>query len=443
MPAAVGLAVLTLVLAIGLLLPWIASATADERQTSATIPDRLPDYSYLTGPVSGPAPGRAIAIYQHGFMVEFLDFPQAVMVGADRDVTRRMTLAERRGGAEAQGDAGPMALSPDGTTVAVGVYNPDEPTLALLDLTSGRTRTYAVESGRSAVPIAWSPDSTRVAYLTTTGPANPHNLRVHVVGGLGMLDVGTGKSHRYPGDEDVWSVAFSPDGTELAVQRLGSLQVVGPDGETLRTLDSLPGHRLDGPNAWSPDGALLATTSRYPNCYDPDHPFDYAAEYACLQEADYTFFVDATGRGRDVPAALSYAASGGYGILGWTGDREVVVLDDATARHNPEDDDELYRVTALDLHTGRTRGISTVNGDGNFGIGHFQLAAGLVPDAQVREAGGFDRGRWPAPLLGGAALLAGGVAFLLARVVMRHRPRRDRRPELVGQAGLEPATDGL
>ena len=35
--------------------------------SAVTVPDRLADYSYLTGDVSDAPPGRAVALYQHGF----------------------------------------------------------------------------------------------------------------------------------------------------------------------------------------------------------------------------------------------------------------------------------------------------------------------------------------------------------------------------------------
>src|SRR5688572_30027625 len=85
-----------------------------EPDAPASLPDRIAGYSYLTADVSSDPPGRAIAVYQHGFGVEFFDFPQALVLGADRDVYRRVDLAERRGGSARQGgDPAPMLLSPD------------------------------------------------------------------------------------------------------------------------------------------------------------------------------------------------------------------------------------------------------------------------------------------------------------------------------------------
>ncbi|OMQ14182.1 hypothetical protein A7K94_0218420, partial [Modestobacter sp. VKM Ac-2676] len=125
---------------------------------AAGIPDRMAGYSYLTGDVSSSPPGRAVALFQHGFGVEFMDFPQAVTVGAEDDVYRRVDLAEDRAGAESQGDPAPMLLSPDGTRVVVGDHDSDRPDLAALDLGTGEVARYPLPQGRSAVPVAWSPD---------------------------------------------------------------------------------------------------------------------------------------------------------------------------------------------------------------------------------------------------------------------------------------------
>ncbi|WP_107774289.1 hypothetical protein [Nocardioides sediminis] len=75
----------------------------------------LAGYSHLTGNVSDSPPGPAVALYQHGFGVELLDFPQAVVLSASGDTYRRVDAAEGRAGPETQGDPAPMLLSPDGT----------------------------------------------------------------------------------------------------------------------------------------------------------------------------------------------------------------------------------------------------------------------------------------------------------------------------------------
>ncbi|MGZ5404068.1 MAG: hypothetical protein ACXWDL_05420, partial [Nocardioides sp.] len=94
-----------------LLLPLAVDVSAREAAVAVTLPDRLAGYSYLTGDVSEAPPGRVMALYQHGFGVEFMDFPQAVVLAADVDLYRRLDAAEDRSGPESQGDPGPMLLS--------------------------------------------------------------------------------------------------------------------------------------------------------------------------------------------------------------------------------------------------------------------------------------------------------------------------------------------
>jgi hypothetical protein len=67
----------------------------------------------------------------------------------------------------------------------------------------------------------------------------------------------------------------------------------------------------------------------------------------------------------------------------------------------------------------RLSAIST--SEGRYGVGQFQLAAGLLPDLEVREAGDVDRGRWPLWLRLGVALAAGAAAAALVRRRLRSR----------------------
>ena len=104
---------------------------------AAAVPRQLAAYSHLTGNVSTSPPGAAVALFQHGWGVELLDFPQAVVLGAGGDVYRRVDVAEDRAGAETQGDPAPMLLSPDGTQVAVGDHDTQDPDVVVVDLLTG------------------------------------------------------------------------------------------------------------------------------------------------------------------------------------------------------------------------------------------------------------------------------------------------------------------
>jgi dipeptidyl aminopeptidase/acylaminoacyl peptidase len=377
------------------LLPGGPGSPAQPDRGAPTIPDRVAEYSHLTGSVSSSPPGRGIALFQFGFGVEFLDFPQAVVVGADGDVYRRVDLAEDAAGRLSQGDPGPMLLSPDGSRVAVGNYDTDRPALALVDLATGRVDRHAVPAGRAVLPLAWSPDGRRLAYLGTPEPWNPHN-DAPIAGDAGVLELETGRAEALPGGSEVHTVAFAPDGNELAVQHAdGRLEVLSLDGVGGRDLPLAAGHRLAGPAAWSPDGDLLAIR----------------------RSGGSVAFVDATGRSEDTPDPLAPAVVSPGHVLGWTApDRVAVLVADPVGDSGPDQ----HRVIDVPLDGGDPRRLSAVStSGGRYGVGQFQLAAGLLPDLQVREAGDVDRGRWPLLLRLAAALGAGAVAAGVAGLVRR------------------------
>lgn len=436
-PVGIGATVLLLALPVALLpVGSPTSATADHGP--AGIPARLADYSYFTGDVSASPAGRAVAIFQHGFGVEFLDFPQAVMVGADGESYRRLGVAEDRAGWETQGDPAPMLLSPDGAFVAVGDWDAQEPDLALLDLHTGKVQVYQVPGGHSAVPLAWSLDSNLVSYLSTAEPTNPYSGTA-IRGDIGVLEPATGEARILPGAADVRAAAFSPDGTELAIHRIGpdngssgpeegipqigggAVEVVGLDGAVHQRLDLPPGQYLDGPNAWSPDGTLLATGKQLRGCQQLTGGWDEDQWLRCLEQTDVIFFMDTSGRGAPVPLPLKAGVVGGHGVLGWTGPGEVLVLDDVEGPDDTEVDSELYWLTALPLNGSEPRRLSAVPGGGNYGVGNFQLAAALLPDLQVQEPGQADRGRWPTMGRVAGAVALGGAALLAASFMLRHR----------------------
>ncbi len=412
---------------------------------SASLPSRFADYSYLTGDVRTSPPGRAIALYQHGWGVEFLDFPQAVLAGADGDVSRRVGLAEQRAGSETQGDPAPMLLSPDGTTIAVGDYVADDPDVAVLDLATGRARTLEVPGGRSTIPLAWSPDSALLAYLSTAQPVDPYSGTA-VSGTVGLLDRATGTATLLPGAPDARAVAFSPDGTQLAVHRItpddgslsgldgtprlggGVVEITALDGVVDRSLPLASGAHLVGPSAWSPDGALLAVGVRSTSCSELDGSrsegeWDQLAWDRCWAEQDALAFIDASGDGAPTPSPLSAGQVGYQGLLGWWGSEEVLVLDDVPEPGTPEEDSELYWLTAVPVDGGEARRLSAVAGGGNYGIGSFHLATALLPDIEVRTSGGVDRGPGPLWARVGAAIAAAWVTLLVARAIDRKSRR--------------------
>ncbi|MEX5720117.1 TolB family protein [Geodermatophilus maliterrae] len=414
------------------LLPALAVALAPTGSAAGrpgagapTVPDRVGEYSHLTAPVSSSPPGRAVALFQHGFGVEFLDVPQAVVVGADDDVVRRVDLAEDRAGGETQGDPAPMLLSPDGTRIAVGDHDTPGPDLAVLDLTDGSVDVLPVSDGRGVLPLAWSPDGRRLAYLSTPGPTNPYG-GVPIAGAVGLLDLGTGRATELPGASSVSTAAFAPDGSELAVQHSAAagdaLEVLSLDGAAPRTVALPAGHQLDGAAAWSPDGRLLAVAAA--DCPGMGGEGWRGCATPGGASGDGIAFVDATGAGGPTPAPLDRRVAGPGRVLGWSAaDRVAVLVPDAVG--DDVYDPDQHWVTEVPLDGSAPRRISAVpTSDGRYGVGRFQLATGLLDDLEVREAGAVDRGRWPLWLRLGAAAALGATAAGGAAVVLRRSRRR-------------------
>ena len=357
--------------------------------TAVALPDRLAAYSHLTGDVSNSPPGRALALYQHGFGVELGDFPQAVVLAADDDVYRRLDAAEDRSGPESQGDPGPMRLSPDGRWVALGDHDMPEASLDLVDLSTGDVIEHELPESRSVLPVTWSADGSQIAYVSGDQPTNPYSP-ASPIGDLFVLDLESGDAEPVPGGEGTGRAAFSPDGTQLAVQQSeGSedLAIVDLASSTVRALPHAG--TLAGPNAWSPDGRLLA-----------------------VARESSIGFLDVAGSRPSTPYDLALNQA----VAGWVGEREVVLLD--------THDDNVTRLVARPLEGGESRELTRIEGTSSYGVLYIQLASALLPDLETREAGEPDRGPLPTPFRIAAAVLVGlAVTILAARITRRHPSR--------------------
>lgn len=371
--------------------------------SDVAIPDELAGYSYLTGNVSQAPPGRALAVYQHGFGVEFMDFPQGIVLAADDDVYRRLDAAENRAGRESQGDPGPMLLSPDGTSVALGEHNTSSPDIEFVNLETGEVTSQEVTDARSVLPVAWSPDGTRLAYVTRNQRSNPYSGS-QPRGSLHVLDVGSGSVEPVPGGTKAYAAAYSPDGTRIAIQHGGDagLEIVDLGTGDIAAIDE--DGTLAGPNAWSPDGSLLAVI-----------------------RSDEIWAIHVAGTPGAEAARVQLPGAEGPEMLGWTEDREVVTFDWTRENHSTVD--------AVSLETGESRELTRIDGTSNYGIYRFQLASDLIADLPVRVAGSADRGPTPLVLSVPLSLLVGFVTYLVLGWVGR---RRDRDP---GQSADGPGDD--
>ena len=382
-----------------------------------SVPREMAGYSYLTGSVSSSPPGPAVALFQHGYGVELMDFPQAVVLGAGGDTYRRVDVAEGRAGGETQGDPAPMLLSPDGRYVAVGDHDTDDPDVEIVDLTTGETETHRLPQGRSVISAAWSADGQSLAILLSSEPTNPYSGG-RIKGRFGILDLASGTTE-VMSERGVTAVAFSPDGSALAVERSGEngaeIAIVDSAGRRLVEADGL----LAGPYAWSPDGRLLAITTvdpsgAPPEVGDPGIPSGLS-------------FVDATGAGGEVPDPLELSLAGAGRVLGWSGADEVVTLLDS-GEGDPCCGSDSSTLSAVPLDGSQPRTLMRMSGLQSYGVGRFQLAGAAADRLRVVSPDRVDRGPWPMARRIILALLAGlGVWFvgwIVARVVLRLRGSR-------------------
>lgn len=380
----------------------------------------LPDYSYFTQDLSGSSMDRALAVYQHGFDVDLMDFGQAVAVGAEATVTRRIALAEDRGGPESQGDPAPMALSPDGRRVAVGRYADDSGELALLTFEGASQSMHEVPGAHAVVPLAWSPDSRYLVLVASPKAFNPYASLYFdpFEGSAWILDVQSGDLRDLE-ISDVSSAAFSPSGTELAVERPGVLDILGTDGSVRRSMGLPSDTILNGPNAWSPDRDLLAVTELHRDrCPWPDGAGAQERWEECVENLEVLTFVDASGAGGPVPDPIRAGVAGSGDILGWRGPEEMLLLDSFVRASDL--DQASYFVTAVSLNGEEQHQLSSIAGGGNFGVGGLQLASGLVPDLRMVEGHGpINRGPWPL----WASILAAAAAGLMAARLSSLTPR--------------------
>ncbi|HLV58547.1 MAG TPA: hypothetical protein VKY81_06720 [Natronosporangium sp.] len=398
--AAAGLMlVVAAVAAVGLLPRWAISPEPSSLRgggvAGPVLPDRFAGRTPGTASVEAAPPGPAIAVFDHA-TAGTVDIP--VVVGVDGRTYREVGDVSRLTNA---GDD-PVLLAPDGSALAGGGGS-------FLDLTTGELTVRPVLPGdtlrdgwKPTVPLAWSPDGRWLAYGRIPVPEGDRT-------DLALLDLDTGEvtfvtTGRGDGPP---RVAFSPDSSELAVSTGvadggAAIRIFDLAGDLVRELSPPAGHLL-APNgtAWSPDGALLLVQ-------DPQRPRRLA-------------FVDASGTGAAVPGPVTVDQPYGVEPVGWRGPETLLLAayrEPGSASGVPR---SLARLVEVPVAGGASRVVSVFPHGERDHVEDVRLASGLLPLAEIRDAGRLDHGPVPAeywiPRVAGGAMAL--VAALLAGLLVR------------------------
>ncbi|WP_157034774.1 hypothetical protein [Actinocatenispora sera] len=371
----------------------VVPSPASARSHRPSLPDRFAPLSTWTrtATVRQRPAGRAIALLRYCSD----DTSQATVVGADRDSYRRLTLSRF------DEEASTGLIAPDGTRVLLldSVNAPgDRRGARLVDLRTGAVRHVRLTRWHSNVGagpqlLAWSYDGRYVAYAVPAPPPADGTAAGSYEDGrpirdLVLLDLRTGVSTRYPKIRPVRAAAFAPDG-RLAAQVRQQALLVTTHG-VVRGRIALPaGQELAGPAAWSPDGALLATT---------------AATGAGSTSAVGVGFVRAPGAHRPVPEPVAAGS-----LLGWRGADRVLVARDLRIDEVSLTDRRIRTANRWPVHDAP--------------ICDLHLAIGLVRQATIRSATEPDRGATPLWPLAAAGAVALALAVLATVLLLRRRRR--------------------
>jgi hypothetical protein len=395
--------VATAVAVIGLVLPWpgpIAGLSAAGSQTATpTLPDQFAPFSTFTAGAADRPGGRAIALYEYGSNEMFTTW-LALVAGADRDTYRQLPTV------------GQVLLSPDGTEVLRHDRDDETPELTLLSLVTGQTRTVHTVPFHSNVGaglrlLAWSSDGRYVAYAVPAPPPADGTAESSFTAGrpieeLGILDLTSDTTARYPRISPIWGAVFDPSGRQLLVQTVHEGQIVSVTGEVVRPVQLPADAELDRGAAWSPDGSRVALA------------VDHAGPGSTVG------FLDVAS-GRPLPTELDI-----WNVLGWRTPDSVLSQVWLPDRH-------VNAIVEVSIVDGLHRSVlSTFSDSKSCGYGmqectpyRIQLARGLLGSIGTRPSHP-DRGPLPPAIDAGWAVLAGLAAGLVTLVVLRRFRARER-----------------
>jgi eukaryotic-like serine/threonine-protein kinase len=154
------------------------------------------------------------------------------------------------------------SISPDGQLVAFSAGRGNSFRLVIRELSSNHNLPAPTSAVGQHQP-RWSPDGTRLMYLTVDGVyiVDRGATQPRLVASSGQH---TGiYSNGVPGGNQITGAAWSPDGRRIAVAHGGAMLVMATDGSSRRQIAALP-HELHWCD-WSPDGEWIACTSGNPH----------------------------------------------------------------------------------------------------------------------------------------------------------------------------------
>ena len=164
-------------------------------------------------------------------------------------------------------------ISPGGTKLAFASETaPDRSDIFVMDLVglvitpststllseefTGSVPTQLTDESRYDTSPSWSPDATRLAYLSKPSGGDPRHPLWHVwvvnADGTGAVDLTPNANTGY----DLDRLSWVPDGSKIAATRNGAIMVVNVDGTGARQITD-EGKGLSNP-VWSPDGSEIA-----------------------------------------------------------------------------------------------------------------------------------------------------------------------------------------
>jgi Tol biopolymer transport system component len=151
------------------------------------------------------------------------------------------------------------AFSPDGRTIAFETNRDGNFDIYLVDVNGRDPRRLTTSAADERAP-SWFPDGQRLAFLSDRDHPNRFDLFTMRADGSDVV--------RLTSDRPTWSPAVSPDGTTIAMQAGGDIELIPAAGGATTRLTTARANGMSP--AWSPDGrriAFVTTRNGRPELY--------------------------------------------------------------------------------------------------------------------------------------------------------------------------------